>query len=993
MLAHTRRFSRVRSLLRTTGSAPSFIESLEALEPRRLMSLSGVTLNQLPLGFYDASGQAAYEASSGALDVSATPTAVFFPGVGPRPITATHGDFQIHLRTDAAGNLLRGVVPGDIANRGAVNANGDDFIMRGGIDIDGDGSIDPLTETGDLLRGEIYAFGFQDGGEPNEASTDFYDFRFAVTGGLLAPFFAGRDLGVIMESENSSFSNSFGVDFTGQAKGSIGPINQPMSSSIGGFVYEDCDNDGVYEPGDEEPIPGTLVTLTGTDHAGQAVSRSTFTQADGSYLFADLRPGTYQLDETQPAGFFDGRDTIGTPGGTTANDRFSAIVLPADFNGVNNNFGELTPSSLAGFVYLDANDDGIRQASETGISGVTITLSGIDDLGAPVSQVRQTLADGSYRFENLRPGTYAIQETQPSSFADGSDTIGTPGGTTADDRFSNIFLGACFDGENNNFGERRRGEISGRKFLDITGNGLTSDDTGFGGVTVYIDANNSGARDPGERATTTAANGDYSFSNLPAGTYIIREIVPPDFVRTAPVLTDRYVVTLTTGQVATGFDFANAEMCDMDDITSYHFLINGTRAVTDLRGNTNQGDEVTVVFTIAAGNLPHVYTFVSYTAPDNYFNADNAHLQQIYDLETGVFGPGTHSMTIIIPDCNYQIDFVCGEAIDRFGPAGSNIFYTPQNRLFSADNDGCNDCVTNASRITGNVYIDLDNDGVIDNGENGISGVPVTLTGTDNNGRSVNITKSTYSDGSFSFGNLRPGTYRVTEAQPEHFNDGRETVGTRGGSRPSNDVMSNIVLPASTVASDYLFGERLCSGTTVTDGQTATIGFWRSLEGQGLIQSLNGSSSARNLGNWLASNFSKLFGNYAGSEFNLSGRTNTQVATAFAARFDAGGAQLEAQILATALSIYVTSSSLAGGNYASAYGFSVTSAGIGALTFNVGSAGSLLGVSNGSSRSVMDLVRRASDRASGGRLFASNASARGDLADMFFSINILGGIH
>ena len=45
----------------------------------------------------------------------------------------------------------------------------------------------------------------------------------------------------------------------------------------------------------------------------------------------------------------DGKDTIGTPGGTTANDVFSNIVLPTDFDGVNNNFGEILASSIGGW--------------------------------------------------------------------------------------------------------------------------------------------------------------------------------------------------------------------------------------------------------------------------------------------------------------------------------------------------------------------------------------------------------------------------------------------------------------------------------------------------------------------------------------------------------------------------------------------------------------------------------------------------------------------
>jgi Ca2+-binding RTX toxin-like protein len=60
----------------------------------------------------------------------------------------------------------------------------------------------------------------------------------------------------------------------------------------------------------------------------------------------------------------------------------------------------------------------------------------------------------------------------------------------------------------------------------------------------------------------------------------------------------------------------------------------------------------------------------------------------VYDAETGFFLPGNHSMAVVVPGSYFQIDFVCGDVIDKLGPAGSNIFYTPQGRLISADNDG-----------------------------------------------------------------------------------------------------------------------------------------------------------------------------------------------------------------------------------------------------------------------------------------------------------------
>ena len=51
------------------------------------------------------------------------------------------------------------------------------------------------------------------------------------------------------------------------------------------------------------------------------------TAGAGAYSFTNLRPGTYTITETQPIDYLDGADTIGTPGGVTNNDFFSAVVL------------------------------------------------------------------------------------------------------------------------------------------------------------------------------------------------------------------------------------------------------------------------------------------------------------------------------------------------------------------------------------------------------------------------------------------------------------------------------------------------------------------------------------------------------------------------------------------------------------------------------------------------------------------------------------------
>jgi hypothetical protein len=118
------------------------------------------------------------------------------------------------------------------------------------------------------------------------------------------------------------------------------------------------------------------------------------------------------------------------------------------------------------------------------------------------------------------------------------------------------------------------GTISGLKFVDVNGNGARdAGEPGLAGVTVFLDANNNGVLDPGEVSTVTAADGTFSFSNLLAGTYHVREVVPPAYVQTAQLKAD---ATLAGGQNATGVAFGNFKLGSIsgtlfDDLTGDGF--------------------------------------------------------------------------------------------------------------------------------------------------------------------------------------------------------------------------------------------------------------------------------------------------------------------------------------------------------------------------------------------------------------------------------------
>ena len=82
--------------------------------------------------------------------------------------------------------------------------------------------------------------------------------------------------------------------------------------------------------------------------------------------------------------------------------------------------------------------------------------------------------------------------------------------------------------------------ISGTKYLDLTGNGFSSDDTPQGGVTIDLyeveqrlpDCRSAAAAMTFVASTTTASNGTYSFTVSSPGTYYVQESVPSGYIQT-----------------------------------------------------------------------------------------------------------------------------------------------------------------------------------------------------------------------------------------------------------------------------------------------------------------------------------------------------------------------------------------------------------------------------------------------------------------------------
>jgi hypothetical protein len=187
------------------------------------------------------------------------------------------------------------------------------------------------------------------------------------------------------------------------------------------------------------------------------------------------------------------------------------------------------PISLSGTVFVECDNDGIQQAGESGIAGVTMTLSGTDNVGHFVSMVTTTDAQGHYSFSVANPGTYAVTEGPTPGFIEGKNTPGTAGGAVFGDSIQSIVLIAGQDATGYNFAELHPGSVTGFVYYDINHNGvMDSEDFGIAHVRMTLN----GTDDLGQSVhltTVTNDNGAYFFENLRPGTYQVVRIHPAIF--------------------------------------------------------------------------------------------------------------------------------------------------------------------------------------------------------------------------------------------------------------------------------------------------------------------------------------------------------------------------------------------------------------------------------------------------------------------------------
>ena len=506
-----------------------------------------------------------------------------------------------------------------------------------------------------------------------------------------------------------------------------------------------------------DPIEGVEVALAGTDVNGDPVSLTTSTDADGDYRFDDLLAGEYTVTETQPSGLLDGPETVGSTGGDiSTNDVIADIPLAGGQDSVDNDFAEYRPSGIAGSV-VDQDD--------IGIADVTLTLTGTDVNGDPVSLSTTTDADGNYLFGDLLPGTYTVTETHPSGYLDGHEEAGSTGGDiSTNDVIADIPLRADESSYGHDFHEFVPASIEGSVFVDGDGEPIP-------GVVITLTGTDVNG-DPVSLTTTTDVDGSYSFVDLLPGDYVVTETQPDGYGAGAITPGNSIAIELAGGDESTGNDFSESTGS-----------ISGT--VTDDLGRPLADVEITLTGTDVNGDPVLLstttdgvgdYTFVDLIGGD----------YTVIETQPNGYGPG-------------------GSAAGSTGGAdGVNdiVGIELPGGVDSVDND----FVEETSTVSGVVR---------DDAGNPIAGVDVGLNGTDVNGNLVAQSTTTGTDGSYVFPGLVAGSYTISQTQPGGYTSVTAIPGTTGGSTDGTDVITSVTVDGSEDSDDNDFVEtRIVTRTT-----------------------------------------------------------------------------------------------------------------------------------------------------------------------------------
>ena len=287
---------------------------------------------------------------------------------------------------------------------------------------------------------------------------------------------------------------------------------------IHGLKWQDDDADGQRDS-NEGPLEGVVIYLDLNGNARLDGGEPTaLTDARGVYAFLNLPFSDYTVREVVPAGW---ERTFPTSGA-----HFLALDPSDVVTGVN--FGNRPqPGEIHGVKWEDEDADGVFDPGERPLRGWTIFLDADGDGHRDwTERFTVTNALGQYWFMEVAPGAITVAEVLRDDYEQTYPTSGSHA----------VVVGPGEIVEDVDFGNRlKRARIHGSKWEDDDNDGVREPgEAALAGWTIYLDLNGNGRLDAGEPATVTNANGDYAFTNLAPGAYLVAEVLQANWEQTFP---------------------------------------------------------------------------------------------------------------------------------------------------------------------------------------------------------------------------------------------------------------------------------------------------------------------------------------------------------------------------------------------------------------------------------------------------------------------------
>lgn len=534
------------------------------------------------------------------------------------------------------------------------------------------------------------------------------------------------------------------------------------SASIGNFVWNDADADGVQDGG-ELGISGVRVYLdiNGNSVFDSATEPSATTDSAGAYTIGNLLPGVFtaRVDATTlPANHVQTYDLEG------ALDHSATFSLSAAQVRTDIDFGYTPRVTIGDFVWNDANANGQQNGGETGIQGVTVTAFNASN--DTITATTTTGSGGAYSF-NLMPGTYYLVFDTPAGYA---RTLADQGADASDSdaalatgRTSNITLTGGQSNLTIDAGFYQPAAISGFVMADTNNDNVA--DAPINGVTLtlYTDPNGDGNPSDGVVYGSPALSqpdGSYSFTNLIPGSYVVVQTQPSGYFTVSDVdattpgddaanssITDnRIPVTVIAGESDTGNNFLEEQPGS----------ISGT-VLKDTDGD-NDGDLP------ISGVVIRLLDSLGSPVLDGFGQPVTTITDTNGNYSFSGLVPGNYCVSEDQPT-NYN------SVSDSDGPNDNVIGNVTPITVVAGNNDGGNNFIEiELGVISGYVRRDDDNNGT---GDTALGGVVLNLLDSSGNpvldGFGAPIQVATNASGFYQFTLVPVGSYRVSQNQPAGY--------------------------------------------------------------------------------------------------------------------------------------------------------------------------------------------------------------------------------